>query len=265
MEAAMSGQESVHYQTRQGGVVGGKAADPAKAAEIARETAKLARADGKNDHAVVVNGQVMTAAKGLSENVVNAGQKDLNLAESAIESMNYVLKRIKQPGGVVPGDPQIAMESAMAINPILQLVGGGVASESDKADFKDAAKPGPRQAGAMERLLEKAISIREQRARALGLKPQDPDKPQRRYTVGGQSGGYLPPRGPLAAQQRTPGPLAPQKKAVGPLAPLPWEQGLDPAVQAILAPAGSISEAEGRTVRRGLSIATPAQQRAKDQ
>lgn len=231
---SLAGQESVQFQTRQGGMVGGKKPDHAKEAEHLTNAAKLGGPD-KDQKNVVVGGQVYAVPHGISSTTVDDTQKRLNYADMAENSINAIKKRAEEAGGKIPNDPQTRFEIMQLAGPMAQVSGSGVPSESDKRDVADAVSYGPRQAAALERIAAKIAQGRAQAVQSLAL---DPSKggtaPEKRYE-------YSPtPIKPLAAQPKAPGPLAAPAPAKKPLSAgyfESWEQNLSPEVRAALKPA----------------------------
>ena len=94
----------------------------------------------KDQQAIFVNGQPVSVSKGASQPSVDRAQTRISYADDVISIVNTV-ENDKKAGRYIPGDPVQGMDALSLANAMAQMAGGGVASESDKADAAAALNP----------------------------------------------------------------------------------------------------------------------------
>lgn len=135
----------------------------------ADEAATKAKGD-KDEKNIFVNGQPVSVGKGASQPSVDRAQTRISYADDVISIVNTV-EADKKAGRYIPGDPVQGMDALSLANGLAQMAGGGVASESDKADAAAALNPrDPRHSDAMNRIRQRATAAKVNAAKSVGAK-----------------------------------------------------------------------------------------------
>lgn len=185
IEAKMNGTLSKNFGFTQDRVVGGSAgADPKKIRGLYKElndvegdqrklavSEREAAAKGEKDEkAIFVNGAPVSVGKGASQPSVDRAQTRISYADDVLSIVNTV-EADKKAGRYIPGDPVQGMDALSLANGLAQMAGGGVASESDKADAAAALNPrDPRHGDAMNRIRQRATAAKVNAAKSVGAK-----------------------------------------------------------------------------------------------
>lgn len=185
IEERMNGTLVKSYGFTQDRYVGGSAGPDKKkiggylkeAADVESEQRKLgvterdsANKGEKDQQAIFVNGQPVSVSKGASQPSVDRAQTRISYADDVISIVNTV-ENDKKAGRYIPGDPVQGMDALSLANAMAQMAGGGVASESDKADAAAALNPrDPRHSDAMARIRQRATAAKVNAAKSVGAK-----------------------------------------------------------------------------------------------
>lgn len=141
-----------------------------KRAKDARAADDAANKGDKDEKAIFVNGQPVSVSKGASQPSVDRAQTRISYADDVISIVNTV-ENDKKAGRYIPGDPVQGMDALSLANAMAQMAGGGVASESDKADAAAALNPrDPRHSDAMARIRQRATAAKVNAAKSVGAK-----------------------------------------------------------------------------------------------
>lgn len=179
MEERINGVLSREYGFTQDRVVGGSSG-PSLSKIVAMQKARAEMQRGADNDAakhdkeepiLFVDGRPVKVGKGASQPSVDRAQTRISYADDVL-SIVGIVEADKKAGRYVPGDPVRGVDALSLANGMAQMAGGGVASESDKADAAAALNPrDPRHSDALERIRQRAVAAKINAGKSVGAKP----------------------------------------------------------------------------------------------
>lgn len=186
LEARMNGALSKQFGFTQDRYVGGSAgANLDKMSEIQGKNAAMLRgadndaAKGGKDKtpALFIDGKPFAVGTGASQVSIDKAQTRISFADDVLTTVDTALAD-KRIGRAAPGDPVRKGDALGLANGLAQMAGGGVASESDKADASAILDPkDPRHEDALQRTKQRAINAKINAAKSVGTRFLWPTKP----------------------------------------------------------------------------------------
>ena len=125
-------------------------------------------AKGKDVKGLFIDGEFVAANPNAQSEVLKDAQQRVSYADSLLNDIAAVRKRMKEAGAYAPGDPQAKIDAGLLAKSLSRAASNEAASEQDVKNVQDAVTPGPRQEAALQRLENKARSFKIDAMKSVG-------------------------------------------------------------------------------------------------